>query len=229
MSHWKKNHVLAFLAFSALILSFGFQNCSKVGVQDISSSQKSTGGPTGLGSDDELMDGGTGRVEDEDEDAGPVEDPIMVGNPGMPTDPSLPPVPMNPTDEPLIADENDSRSETELVAICLGSKSKGALTGSEITNIRGNTVIESDLLTLIKDIRGNSVIRGKTDQASAKLIRDIRGNTLICGLSIDDMENIRGNVTLVNSTVQSLRNMRGNIRLVNSEIQNTSDVRGNIR
>lgn len=188
----KRKQAFSIIGFLTLMMVFGFQNCSKVGVQDLPSASNS-----------KVVN--TANLDDQQ-------------TPPMPDDPDV--------------DENGNvrnmPTDSNLKALCLKEKS-GGISGPEISNLRGITVVESDDLTRVDDIRGVLIIRGKTAKAKAKMISNVRGAVVICGMDIEDVDDIRGQLVLVDSMVHHLNNARGRIDLLeSSQIGDIKDFRGEI-
>ena len=233
-----KKQTLSLIAFSAILSLVGFQNCSKVGVQDNGVvSDKLAGNGVGTNSDElgNPGDSGSGTITQPTDPTG--------GNPGGAMDPGQPgsdsqnppvknpPVVNNPPDvnTPPVTTMPAPGDRSELIANCL-LESKGlSLVGPEIIDINGSIDIHSNYLTRVEVIGGNVRIRGKGEGASAKYLHDIHGNLMICGMDVDTIDGIGGKLVLVNSKVKHIKSVGGNITVLNSEVGSIEDSHGNIR
>jgi len=200
--NWNKIKAVSMVVVSLGLVTIGFQNCSKVGVQDLGSSADSKLDNDCLGCSPD----GTGTA------GGLPDDPDGNGN--------------NGDDRP-----NTQPMDEEAVAVSLCLQKEGLqLAGPDVVDVAGNVSITSDLLNLVSDVHGNVKIHGKTAQAHAQQIELVGGNVLVCGLAVDNINDIKGNVILVNSKVANIHKVSGNVRLfANSEVGSVSAVNGNIR
>lgn len=214
----KKSKAVSAIGLLTVLMVFGFQNCSKVGVEDMSSVNG------------KLATDGDGAVIDPSDDS-PSDDSktpdIAVGEPmpGKDRDKD------HDKDCDKDKDKDDMAkmpTETDLRALCLKEKSSG-VAGPVVEQLRGIVVVESDVLERVEDIRGTMVIRGKTAGAKLKLLRNIRGAVVVCGMEVEDVDDTRGQLVLVNSKAAHVNNVRGNINLIESEIGDLQDFRGVIK
>lgn len=217
----KKNQAISVIGILTIVVVFGFQNCSKVGVQDMEAgiNGKLSAGPVdpGLDIDPELLPQDEnetpveiGRNEERHEDKDKDKDCDKDALPEVDKDGVVSKMP----------------TESNLRALCL-KDATGGVSGPVIEQLRGITIVESDDLERIEDVRGIMVVRGKTANAKAKLIRNFRGALVVCGMQVEDIEDVRGNVVLVNSEVSHLKNGRGIVSLIDeSSVGDVSDFRG---
>lgn len=228
----KLRQTLRFLLFTMLFLSF--QNCTKMKMTDLSQSDGKMNDeffvdPMDFTDPDPTVD--MEEPDKDDEVITDVDDVVPDKDDDKDCD--------KDKEEENIADvDDDDISDDELALLCAEDAdeqlakrlevNRVAISGPEVYDLRGKTLVVSDYLSRVEKIRGKTVIRGETQDAKADLIHDIRGSVIICGMTVETLSNTRGNVILVNSQVKNLEDHRGNIKLMNSNIESVNNNRGNI-
>ena len=202
MTKSKSLSVIAIFVTMGLLL---FQNCSKVGVADLSSGSLKAAGA------------GVAPVSEPVVSVPPSSTPVdgkkppvvivdtEVKNPGMSTDLACE---ENEKEEEELAIDQD---EKDLAVACLeaSKQAKTVANGSDVIRTGDQkkdkvTVLQGQSFGKIAQNRGNLVIIGMGPNAKIESVEDNRGHITICNMKVESISNLRGRLDLMDSEVKEI-------------------------
>lgn len=194
------------LILGGLVLMVGFQNCAKVGTDNLSLDRSDKFGSVLVVDDDTDNSDGSNNVVGED-----------VGN-------SLPPVVISDDDDdvapPLSDDDNDSNDSDDPALLCAdllkGNQSKKLVVGlNSIVDERGAMYVSSSQIALIDNYRGKLLVIGSEDgsRVSIDRIHNNGGRLILCNADVAELSKSNGRIDLHNSTIEACEGKVGNIKM----------------
>ena len=135
-----------------------------------------------------------------------------------------------PVAPPSDDDIEDYKAECKRINENMESRAVLFPPGYDLSGARGSTLIKSEGLGSLNDIRGNLRVLALKQKASARLLSNSGGNMIFCGMGILKVENSHGNLVVIGADVGDVVGYRGNLVVVGGQIKGqTQDVRGHIK